>query len=128
VKSSALSISELKALHGRHLAAAYKIWAEIQKREGTENIEGMISRLPKTQRSFLHALWKAPNKRLSISDLERKVWGKTENEFVPPTTIKHAAWRVGNSIEKYGIPLFIDEVKQKNGDIWGYAVKEKKRV
>ena len=63
---------------------------------------------------------------MSIIDLEKKVWGTKDHESVPQETVRNLVWRLGNSIEKLGIPVFIDEVKRENGDIWGYKIKRKK--
>jgi len=126
VNLSSHSTAELKAKHTRLLTAACKVWAEIQRREGSESIEVMATSLPQKQRSFLLALWNTQHKRMSIIDLEKKVWGTKDHESVPQETVRNLVWRLGNSIEKLGIPVFIDEVKRENGDIWGYKVKRKK--
>jgi hypothetical protein len=123
---SSLSLQELKAKHGRHITAAYKVWAEIQRREGMENIENMVSCLPKKQQTFLLALWKTPQKRMSILDLEKKVWKTKDHESVPQGTMAHLVWRLGNSLVENSIPLFIEEIKRENGDIVGYQIKRQK--
>jgi DNA-binding response OmpR family regulator len=123
MKLSTLSDSDLKAKHGRLLAAACKVWAEIERREGTESMPSQINRLRGKQRDFLLALWQAPKKRMTVVDIEKKVWG---DEWVERETFRKLMQRLESSIEKQGISLFIDSVFSKNGDVVGYKIKRKK--
>jgi DNA-binding response OmpR family regulator len=128
VKLSQLSTSALDALIDRHIAATNKLWAEKRRRQGVESIESQIACLPKKQRLFLLALWKAPNKRMTINALAKRVWNETDdpNTQVKPETIRKFIQRLETSIEEFKIPLFIDCVKLKNGDVYGYKLTLKK--
>ena len=137
MKQSSLSYPILESRFSRHFtaatrhsAAADKLWTEIQRRKGTWSIESYIACLSEKQRTFVLALWNAPNRRMSISDLASKVWNETEdpNKQVKPETIRNFVWRLENAIEANGLALFIDDIKRDNGDLYGYEIKEKWQI
>ena len=119
---NALSLPELEAQQEQLLNKLCRIRTAIQRKKGTENIEQQIARLPEKQRAFVVALWRSPTRSLELIDIERKVWGK---EHVASETVRNLVWRVENTIEKNHIPLFIDTVKRKNGDVRGYTIRKK---
>jgi hypothetical protein len=126
VKFYDLSTPELDALLWRRIAELNKLRTEIQRRKGMEDIESQIARFPKKQRAFLLALLKSPHKRMSLLDLTKIVWEETDdpNTQVKPETIRIFVWRLGNSLMEKGLPLFIDEIKRENGDVYGYKIKK----
>ena len=128
MKLSDLSTPELEALLWRRIAELDKLRAEIQRRKGTESIEGQISRLPRKKRAFLLALWNAPHRRMKLTDLAGIVWKETDdpNTQVQPETIRKFVQRLEASMEERKIPLFIDCVKRENGDIYGYRLTLRK--
>jgi len=121
---NALSLPELKVKHGRLLSAAVRVWAEIQKREGTERIEQQIACLPTKQRDFVLALCDARGRTVEIMELEEKVWAGKEQ-----TTDYLRAFvnRIGKTFDKEHLPFFIESVVQKNGDLRGYKIKKTKK-
>ena len=72
-KLAHLSLPELKTRHGRLLSAAYRVWGEIQKREGMESIETQIACLTKKQQAFVSALWYARGRKMKVVDIEKMV-------------------------------------------------------
>jgi len=76
MKLSSLSLSELKAKHGRYLAAACKVWAEIERREkagNTEQIDLDVSQFKDTTNRLLTEFLNAPDKILSKEDIRQDV-------------------------------------------------------
>jgi len=116
-----LSLSELKTKHGRLLSAAYRVWGEIQKREGVESIEQQIACLTKKQRAFISALWYARGRKMKVIDIENKVW---KGKHITSENVRRFVWRMERNIEKHGISLFLDTIKRKNGDVMGYKIKK----
>jgi hypothetical protein len=128
VSLSSLTTSELEAMLWRRIAELDRLRTEIQRRRGTESIEGLISCLPNKKRAFLLALWNTPHKRMKLTDLAKIVWKETDDikTQVQPETIRKFVQRLEASMEESKIPLFLDCVKRENGDVYGYKLTLKK--
>ena len=133
MKLSDLSLPELEDKHWWLETASYKVQTEIRKRKGIEDIESKINRLSKNRRTFMLALWKAPNKQMETVELLKKVWGISKNskKGKKPETIRKFLQRLHESLEKFAILLFVEPVKDEKGKIYAYKIiqpktKEKK--
>ena len=119
---NALTLPELEAVQGQLLDRLCRVRAAIQRKQGTESISQKITRLPKKQRAFVSALWEARGRTVELMDIEEKVWkGKPVN----PETVRRLAYDAERRMEKEGIPLFIERIKRKNGDVMGYGIRKK---
>jgi hypothetical protein len=119
---NALTLSELEDQQERLLNRLFRVRAAIQRQKGTESIPQQIARLPKRSRDFVSALWQAPGHRMKLIDLEEKVW---HGKVIQSETVRRLAYDTDRRMENAGIPLYIDSIKRKNGDVMGYAVKMK---
>ena len=112
MKLSSLSLSELKAKHGRHLAAAYKVWAEIQRRERME--EEVTDECPdfsdysQNTRNLLEATWDAPGRKLSKAEIGEAVTG---DDLQDDVYIRQVKKRANAEMKKMGFPYRLKPVR-----------------
>jgi DNA-binding response OmpR family regulator len=91
MKLSTLSDSDLKAKHGRLLAAACKVWAEIERRERVETAEKIdFSMFKDTTNRLLTEFMKAPDKMLSQEDIRQDVMFDEAKETAVRDVIRFA--------------------------------------
>ena len=133
MKLSDLSLPELEDKHWWLETASYKVQTEIRKRKGIEDIESKIKRLSKDRRTFMLALWKAPNKQMEIAKLFKKVWRDTKDPIkrLKSEGFRKFLQRLHEALEKLAILLFVEPVKNEKGKIYAYKIiqpkmKEKK--
>ena len=133
MKLSDLSLPELEDKHWWLETASYKVQTEIRKRKGIEDIESKIKRLSKDRRTFMLALWKAPNKQMEIAKLFKKVWRDTKDPIkrLKSEGFRKFLQRLHESLEKFAILLFVEPVKDEKGKVYAYKIiqpktKEKK--
>jgi len=121
---NALSLPELEAQQERLLNQLCRVRAAIQRKSGIEGIEQQIACLPAKQRDFVSALWTARGQTVELITLEEQVWNGKEKT---PHYFRTFVGRIEETFIKNHIPLFIDSVKQKNGDLKGYKIKKMKK-
>jgi len=119
-----LSLPELEAQQERLLNRLCRVRAEIQRREGTENVEQQLARLPKKQRAFVSTLLDARGRTVTLMDIEKDVWNgsnKSEDYF------RAFVGRIEKTFGQENIPLLIDISRRENGDVIGYKIKRFKK-
>jgi hypothetical protein len=121
---NALTLPELEAQQEQLLNRLFRVRTAIQRRKGTDNIEQQIACLPAKQRDFVSALWAARGQTVELIDLEEQVWNGSEKT---PHYFRTFVGRIEETFANNHIPLFIDSIKQKNGDLKGYRIKKVKR-
>jgi hypothetical protein len=108
----------------RHTVATKKLFAEIQKRKGVESIDSKINRLSEMQQIFVKALLDSPEHRMTVFEIEKKVWNTKEGECVESETRRKFLQRLEKAISEHAIPLLIEPLKRPNRDIYGYEIIE----
>jgi len=119
-----LSLSELEAKQERLLNALFRVRAAIQRQRGIGRIEQQIACLPSKQRLFVLTLWAARGQTVELIDLEAQVWHGEEKS---PHYFRAFVGRIEEAFVKNCIPLFIDSIKQKNGNLMGYKIRKIKK-
>ena len=119
MKLSTLSLRELEDWHGRHLAAidrriaaARRVWAEIQRRKTVDSGEVSIERnedampdfsiFKETTCRLLEAMWAAPDKMLSQHDIREDV---IFDEEASENAVKQVIKKAKKEIKGYAINI-----------------------
>ena len=121
---NALNLSELEAKQEQLLNALCRVRVALQRKKGIGRIEQQIACLPAKQRDFVSTLWEARGQTVELMDIEEQVWNGEEKS---PHYFRTFVGRIEETFAKNHIPLFIDSIKQKNGDLMGYKIKKIKR-
>jgi DNA-binding response OmpR family regulator len=120
VKLSTLSDSDLKAKHGRLLAAACKVWAEIERRERVGTAEQIdFSMFKDTTNRLLTEFMNAPDKMLSQEDIRQD---EMFDEYASDDAVKKVIKRAREESALNKLPYEIKNIRGK-----GYKLTTTKR-